>query len=136
MRILAIDHGQARLGIAISDPLQITAQPVATLQNDENLIPNLKKIIDDYGSVTEIVVGLPKSLKGGLGPQAEKVQAFVAELEKNFEIKVVTWDERLTTVAAERDLISAGLSRKKRKKVIDKSAAAYILRNYLDSRKK
>jgi putative Holliday junction resolvase len=99
-------------------------------------INELKKIIKKYEGVNEIVVGLPKTMAGEIGVQARKVLEFVEALKNNFKININTWDERLTTVEAEKTLISAGLSREKRKKVIDKSAAAYILQSYLDSKRK
>jgi len=135
MRILGLDYGTKRLGVAVSDPLGITAQPIAVVDS-ENAIPELQKIIDQYAPVDEIVIGLPKTLKGEIGPAAQNVLAFVETLKQTFKSKIVTWDERLTTAGVEKDLISAGLSRKQRKKVIDKSAAAVILQSYLDTRKK
>lgn len=135
MRILGLDYGSKRLGVAVSDPLGITAQPIAVLDST-NAIEELQKIVSEYSPIDEIVVGLPKTLKGEIGPAAQKVLEFVETLKQNFESKIVTWDERLTTAGVEKDLIAAGLSRKKRKQVIDKSAAAVILRSYLDARKK
>jgi putative Holliday junction resolvase len=139
MRVLGIDHGDKRIGVAISDPLGITAQGVAVIGKGETFesdIRELKRIIKKYDGVDEIVVGLPKTMQGEVGPQAEKVLAFVEALKKEFKLNIVTWDERLTTVEVEKVLIQAGLSREKRKKVIDKSAAACILQNYLDYKKK
>ncbi|OGB87464.1 Holliday junction DNA helicase RuvA [candidate division WOR-1 bacterium RIFCSPLOWO2_02_FULL_46_20] len=135
MRILGLDYGAKRIGVAISDPLGITAQPVAVIEKTagfEQNIQSLTKIIDQYGGVEEIVVGLPKRLSGKIGIAAEKVLVFVEALKKTLPLKIVTWDERLTTVQAEKNLIAAGLSRTKRKKVIDRSAATFILRSYLD----
>lgn len=139
MRILGIDFGEKRIGVAISDPLGLTAQAVAVIGKGESFdmdILELKKIIKKYEGVNEIVVGLPKTMAGEIGVQARKVLEFVEALKNNFKININTWDERLTTVEAEKTLISAGLSREKRKKVIDKSAAAYILQSYLDSKRK
>lgn len=139
MRILGIDYGDKRIGVAISDPLELTASGVAVIGKGETFdhdIRELKRIIKKYDGVDEIVVGLPKTMAGQIGPQAEKVLAFVEVLKKEFKLNIVTWDERLTTVEAERTLIEAGLSRAKRKKVIDKSAAAGILQSYLDRKKK
>ncbi len=132
MRILGIDYGEKRIGLAVSDPLGLTAQPVSVV----NDIDGIKKIVDEYDGIEEIVVGLPKSLSGQLGPQAQKVLGFVEKLRQSFSQTITTWDERLTTAAVERNLIAAGLSRQKRKKVIDKSAATYILQGYLDSKQK
>lgn len=137
MRILGIDYGTKRIGIAVSDPLGITAQAVTVISKGKNYeqdLYKLKEVIKDLGGVDEIVVGLPKTLAGEIGTQAKIVLEFVEALKKEF--KVSTWDERLTTVEAEKTLISAGLSREKRKKVIDKSAATFILQSYLDSKHK
>ncbi len=132
MRILGIDYGEKRIGVAVSDPLGIIAQGIAVIGN----IEELAKIIGQYEKIDEIVVGLPKRMSGEIGIQAQKVLEFVERLKVAYPIPVSTWDERLTTAAAERTLISAGLSREKRKKVIDRSAAAYILQSYLDCKKK
>ena len=92
----------------------------------------LKKIIDQYADIEEIVIGLPKKLSGEIGIQAEKVLAFIEEMKKSISLPIKTWDERLTTAESEKMLIAAGVSRKKRKTVIDKSAATFILQGYLD----
>ena len=134
MRILGIDYGEKRIGIAVSDPLGLTAQPRALIENNQDTLDELDKIIKDYSGVEEIVVGLPKTMKGEMGSQADKVVAFVDSLRSRFSIPITTWDERLTTAAAEKHLIAAGVSRAKRKKVIDKSAATLILQSYLDSK--
>lgn len=139
MRIMGIDFGDKRIGVAISDPLGLTAQAVAVIGKGDdygNDITELKKIIKKYEGVDEIIVGLPMTMKGEMGEQANKVLGFVEALKQSFKIKIGTWDERLTTAQAEKVLISAGLSREKRKKVIDKSAASYILQSYLDSKRK
>jgi len=144
MRILGIDYGTKRIGIAISDPLGITAQAIAVIgrnnaaksENFEAEIKEIKRLIRKYEGVEEIVVGLPKTLKGEVGEQAKMVLEFVGALRKEFKLNVVTWDERLTSVEAEKVLISAGLSREKRRQVIDKSAATLILQSYLDHKRK
>ena len=139
MRILGIDYGDKRIGVAISDPLGIMAQGIAMIGKGETFEPDIreiKRLIKKYDGVEEIVVGLPKTMAGEIGVQAEKVMTFVNELKKEFKINIVTWDERLTTIEAERGLIEAGLSREKRKKVIDKTAAAAILQSYLDRKKR
>jgi putative Holliday junction resolvase len=138
IRILGVDYGEKRIGIAVSDPLGITAQAVAVISKAKNFdqdIVELKKIMEEYNGVEEIVVGLPKTMAGEIGPQAQKVLAFIEALKNGLGVKITPWDERLTTVIAERELISAGVSRAKRKKVIDKSAASYILQSYLDGKK-
>ncbi|HTY13735.1 MAG TPA: Holliday junction resolvase RuvX [Candidatus Omnitrophota bacterium] len=139
MRIFGVDYGDKRIGIAASDPLGITAQGVAVIGKGKTFdedIKEIKKIMKKFDSVNEIVVGLPKTMSGEIGVSAEKVLKFVEALKSAFKIPIVTWDERLTTVQAQRTLSEAGLSAKKQRKVIDKSAAAYILQNYMDSRKK
>lgn len=139
MRVLGLDYGDKRIGVAISDPLGITAQGVAVLGKGETFdqdIKELKRLIKKYDGVDEIVVGLPKTMRGEVGPQAEKVLTFVAALKQEFKLNIATWDERLTTAEAERTLIEAGLSREKRRQVIDKSAAAVILQSYMDHKKR
>ncbi len=139
MRSLGIDFGDKRIGVAISDPLGMIASGIATIQKGETFaqdIEELKKVMAQYSGIEEIVVGLPKMMSGAAGIQVEKVMKFVEALKQAVDIKVVTSDERLTTAAAERTLIEAGLSREKRKKVIDKSAAAAILQGYLDRKTK
>ena len=135
MRIVALDYGSKRVGVAVSDPLGLIAQPLATLDHDQ-VIPQLTELLKQYDRVDELVVGLPKRLSGELGPAADKVLAFVEQLRQVLPMKISTYDERLTTAAAEKTLIAAGLSRAKRKKVIDRSAAANILQDYLDRKKK
>lgn len=133
MRIMALDVGSKRIGVALSDPLKITAQGLQTFQRTtlDKDIAGLWQLIDEY-EVSQLVVGLPKNMDGSVGFKAEEVQQFIADLtaERNIE---VTWvDERLTTVSAERTLLEADVSRAKRKKVIDKMAAVIILQSYLD----
>jgi putative holliday junction resolvase len=134
MRILALDLGDKTIGIAVSDPLMFTAQGITTIKrvNIGKDIESIKEICEEY-AVDEFVVGLPKNMNGTLGPQSEKVMEFCKVLEKKLKKKITLWDERLTTVAAERAMLEADLSRKKRKKIIDKVAATYILQGYLDS---
>jgi putative Holliday junction resolvase len=139
MRLLGIDWGSKRIGIAISDPLGITAQGVAVIGRGENFeadIREIKKIIKKYDGIDEIVVGFPKTLKGEVGPAAEKVTSFIEALKKEFKLNIVAWDERLSTAMTERAMIEAGLKREKRKELIDQSAAAVILQSYLDRKKK
>jgi putative Holliday junction resolvase len=134
MRILGLDVGDKTIGIAVSDGLGLTAQPLTTVRRR-----NLRTDLETIGSliaeheISEIVVGIPKSLNNSLGPQAKKVLKFVDVLKKSFhDIIFHTWDERLSTVEAERVLLQADLSRKRRKAVIDKLAASIILQGYLD----
>jgi putative Holliday junction resolvase len=129
MRIIGLDYGEKRIGIAASDPLGMTAQGVRAVENEDDVC----RVIEEYGDVEKVVVGLPKTMRGEFGPQANKVLDFVERLKSRLKIEIITWDERLTTAQADKFLISAGVSRAGRKKVIDKSAAAIILQNYLDA---
>ncbi|MGI6226824.1 MAG: Holliday junction resolvase RuvX [Peptococcales bacterium] len=133
MRIMGLDVGDKRIGIAISDPLKITAQSLETLNRTTLTqdIGYLCELLKKY-EVEELVVGIPKNMNGTLGPQAQKVQEFVQDLLKVKEIKVTYVDERLSTVTAEKTLIAGDVSRKKRKTVVDKIAAAVILQTHLD----
>ena len=136
MRIMGLDVGSKTVGVAISDAFGWTAQGLKTIQINEAIeefgFNQVGDLIGEY-EVNKIVVGLPKNMNGTIGPRGEACQIYADELEKRFSIPVVLWDERLTTVAAERILLEADVSRKKRKKVIDKMAAAMILQGYLDS---
>jgi putative Holliday junction resolvase len=137
MRIMALDVGDVRIGIALSDPLKITAQGLETLTrtNNKKDYQYIWQLIEDK-EVSELVVGLPKNMNGTIGPQGEKVKTFVEELlkYKDADLKVIYVDERLTTVTAEKTLIAGDVSRKKRKQVVDKLAATIILQSYLDSK--
>ena len=132
---MGLDVGEKTIGVAISDPLKWTAQGLETIQRIgiKKDLQRLEKIIKEY-NVKKIVVGLPKNMNGTIGFQGEKVLQFSKKLNKRFsDIEIIQWDERMTTIAAERTLIEADVSRKKRKGVIDKIAAVYILQGYLDS---
>lgn len=133
MRILGLDLGDKTIGVAISDPLGWTAQGLEVIRRstEEEDIKKLIDIVNKY-QVELIVLGMPKNMNGTIGPQGEKVQQFSQTLENIIKLPVEFWDERLTTAAAERMLIGADVSRSKRKKVIDKMAAALILQGYLD----
>jgi putative holliday junction resolvase len=137
MRVMGLDVGSKTVGVAISDELGWTAQGLETLKinEEENSFgfEQLGKLIQEYG-VEKVVVGLPKNMNGSIGPRGEASQKFAKELETRFGISAILWDERLTTMAAERVLLEADVSRKKRKKVIDKMAAVMILQGYLDSK--
>jgi putative Holliday junction resolvase len=130
---MGLDIGDKTIGVAVSDPLGLTAQGITTIKRSdaESDLQQLKQLIESY-QVELLVVGLPKNMNGTVGPQGEKVLAFKTLLEDRFNLPVVLEDERLTTVAAERMLINADVSRAKRKKVIDKLAASVILQGYLD----
>lgn len=133
MRILGLDVGDRRIGIAISDEMGITAQGLMTLQRTK-IHEDLQKLIQlvQEREVSKIVVGLPRNMNGTYGPQSAKVKEFMNRLLEALQVEVVYWDERLTTVAAQRTLIEGDLSRKKRKLVVDKIAAVIILQSYLD----
>ena len=133
MRIMAWDVGSKRIGVALSDPLKITAQGLQTFQRTtlEEDVKGLWQLIDEH-EVSQLVVGLPKNMDGTIGFKAEEVQQFIADLTAERKIEIIWIDERLTTVSAERVLLEADVSRAKRKKVIDKMAAVVILQSYLD----
>lgn len=133
-KIMGLDVGDKRIGIALSDPLRITAQGLETYtrRTEAEDISHIADIFRNH-DVEYIVCGLPKNMNGTIGPQAEKVQAFAAQIEAELGVRVVFSDERLTTVFAERALLEADMSRQKRRKVIDKLAAVTILQSYLDS---
>lgn len=135
MRILALDVGDKTIGVAVSDELGLTAQGVEVIRrtSPEKDFARLAQIVDAYRADT-IVIGLPKNMNGTIGPRGEAVQRFAAEVAAAFAgVAVKLWDERLSTVAAERALIAADVSRQKRRLVIDKMAAVFILQGYLDS---
>ncbi len=133
MRIMGLDVGTHTIGIAVSDELGLTAQGLKTLRRKsmEEDFQEISAIISQF-EVNKIVVGLPKNMNGTLGVQAETVLKWTEYLQERIQVPVVTWDERLSTVGASRVLLEADLSRRKRKKVIDKLAAVLILQGYLD----
>jgi putative Holliday junction resolvase len=131
MRIMGLDVGDKYIGVAVSDALGITAQGIKTI-NRGNCVDALKRIIKEY-EVGSIVVGVPKMLDGTVGIQGKKVLKFVEELKTAISLPIILWDERLSTVTAEKVLIEANLRRKKRKGLRDKVSATVILQNYLDS---
>lgn len=135
MRILALDVGDKTIGVAASDLLLCTAQGIEVIRRTSlsRDIERLQQLVDQY-EVTTIVVGLPKNMNGTIGPRGELTQQFASELGTLFPgIVIKLWDERLSTVAAQKALIAADVSRAKRKQVIDKMAAVFILQGYLDS---
>ena len=131
---MGLDLGDKRIGVAVSDPLGWTAQGKVVIESKDQLsdIKHIVSLTEEY-NVEKIVIGLPKNMNNTIGPRAQKTLDFVAALKKESSIPIITWDERLTTKEAERTLIKADISRKKRKEVIDKMAAMIILQNYLDS---
>ena len=136
MRILGLDVGSKTVGVSLSDAFGWTAQGLKTIQINEDKgeygFEEIGTLIAE-NEVSKVVVGLHKNMNGTIGPRGEASQFYADELNKRFGVPVVLWDERLTTVAAERVLLEADVSRKKRKQVIDKMAAVMILQGYLDS---
>ncbi|WP_300280038.1 Holliday junction resolvase RuvX [Peptacetobacter sp.] len=132
-RIMGLDIGDRTIGVAVSDLMGMTAQGVKTIKrtSKKNDIDEIKNIIKEK-NVNLIVSGLPKNMNGTVGPQGEKVKKFCELIKEEIDIDIEFWDERLTTVAAEKTLITADVSRKKRKNVIDMMAAVLILQGYLD----
>lgn len=137
MRIIGLDVGEKTIGVALSDGLGLTAQGVEVIRRASRAqdIARLQELIE-ANDVSQIVVGLPKNMDGSIGARAQTCQSFALELEKALGLPVILWDERLTTVAAERTLLSADVSRKKRKQVIDKLAASLILQAFLDAQRR
>lgn len=131
---MALDMGSKNIGVAMSDELGLTAHATERIHR-ESLGKDLEAIADLVRrfSVSKIVVGLPLNMTGALGVEAKKVLEFVEEMRRVLSVSITTWDERLSTVQARRALLEADLSRKKRKKVIDKLAATLILQSYLDA---
>ncbi|WP_099352170.1 Holliday junction resolvase RuvX [Fredinandcohnia onubensis] len=137
MRILGLDVGSKTVGVAVSDEMGWTAQGIETIKINEERqqfgLERLGEIIKEY-EVESVVIGLPKNMNGTIGPRGEASQYYADMVQEKFGLPVELWDERLSTVAAERVLLSADVSRKKRKQVIDKMAAVMILQGYLDSK--
>lgn len=130
---MALDVGSRTIGIACSDALLMTAQGIETIRRTslENDFNRLRELILEY-EVHELVVGMPKNMNGTKGDRAEKTEEFVEKMKTVIDLPITFWDERLSTVMAERQLIAADVSRKKRKGIIDKMAAVVILQGYLD----
>lgn len=135
MRMLALDMGEKNIGVAVSDPLEITAQGVGVIRrsNMKKDLARIGEMLQEY-EVEKIVLGYPLNMDGSVGEKAREIEIFKDKLAKTFSLPVVIWDERLTTAAAQRTLLNAGLGRARRKKVIDKVAAVLILESYLQSR--
>ncbi|MBU1299889.1 MAG: Holliday junction resolvase RuvX [Bacteroidetes bacterium] len=133
-RILGIDYGSKRIGVAISDPLRIIAQGIEVISNTPAFFDKIKMIAEKY-DVEAIVVGFPYNLKGETGQSAKEVQVFIQGLKAVINIPIIEWDERFTSAVAHQTLIDMGVKRKKRqqKSTIDRMAAALILQSYLDS---
>jgi putative Holliday junction resolvase len=137
-RIMGIDFGTTRIGISLSDPLQIIAQPFQTVQNDKTSLQTLEEMIQRE-NVGLVVVGMPLNLKGEKGKKAEEVEKFVADLKRTTTVEIIQWDERFTTSLAHDTLLRMGTKRddrRKKKARVDAMAAAILLQGYLDSRKR
>lgn len=132
MRILALDLGTKRIGLAISDGLGLTAQGLDTIERTDER--SLENVINER-DVTEIVIGLPLNMDGTKGERAQDAIRFAESLKNKFSLPVNMWDERLSTMYAEKEMIRGDLSRKKRKRLNDMLAAQLILQNYLDAKK-
>jgi putative Holliday junction resolvase len=133
MRILAIDHGTKRIGLAISDELGIIAQPLEFVAAEpfDKFLARVKQIVHEK-QVELLLVGMPRNMDGSYGPAALKVQEFVAVLGEALTMPIKTWDERLTSAQANRFLIEGNMRREKRKTKVDQTAAAILLQSYLD----
>lgn len=145
MRVLGLDYGTKTVGVAVSDPLEITAQPLETIERKSagklrQTLARIEAIVEEYGAagqqekIKKIVLGYPKNMNNTEGDRCEATVSFKNDLERRTGLEVVLWDERLTTVEAERILMDSGVRRENRKTYIDKMAAAVILQNYLDSK--
>jgi len=135
MRILALDHGTRRIGVAVSDEMKLIASPLEYIPAEpfSEFLVRLKEIITAQ-QVELILVGMPRNMDGSYGPAAEKVQVFIAALKDTILVPIRTLDERLTTVQAQRFLIQGNVRRRERKEKVDKTAAAILLQSFLDSR--
>ncbi len=134
MRILALDHGTKRVGLAISDETRTIAQPLEFIPAEPfgPFLDRLREVLAEK-QVELILIGMPRNMDGSYGPAAQKVETFVAVLKNAVMIPIKLWDERLTSTMANRSLIQAGVRRKKRKEKVDQTAAAILLQSYLDT---
>lgn len=134
MRILGLDYGDSRIGVAVSDLLGLTAQSVGLIaeKNFEKQVLKVIEYINEY-KAEKVVLGMPKNMNGTIGERGEKTHVFANALKEKCDIPIIFWDERLTTSAAHRTLSESNVSGKKRKGILDKIAAVFILQGYLDS---
>jgi putative Holliday junction resolvase len=134
MRILALDHGTVRIGVALSDELKMIASPLEFIPAEPftDFLIRLKRLVQEK-EVEQIIVGLPRNMDGSFGPAAEKVRDFVTTLKAEVNLPIRTWDERLTSSQANRILIEGNVRRDKRKEKVDGMAAAILLQSYLDA---
>lgn len=136
MRILGLDFGSKTVGVAVSDELLITAQGIEIIRREKQTklrqtLARIEELVAEYG-VEKIVLGYPKNMNNTEGERCEKTKEFKEMLEKRIGLEVVLWDERLTTVAADRSMMETGIRREHRKKFVDEIAAVFILQGYLD----
>jgi putative Holliday junction resolvase len=131
-RVLGIDHGDVRIGIALSDPTEFLASPLCVLDSTKAGLDQIVALIAKH-EVEKVVIGLPRNMDGSYGSATEKVRRFIEKLKKKIDIPVFEWDERLSTVSAHHALREAGFDGKQRKGLVDKVAAQIILQNYLDA---
>jgi putative Holliday junction resolvase len=134
VRILALDHGTVRIGVATSDELKMIASPLEYIPAEpfDEFTDRLRILLQEQ-QVEQIVVGMPRNMDGSYGPAAERVRVFIDRLKQVTQIPIRTWDERLTSAQANRMLIQGNVRRKDRKQVVDKMAAAILLQSYLDT---
>ncbi len=139
MKIAGLDVGSKTIGFAVSDPFGWTAQPITTIQWNEKDIYSadvaLRTLFSEH-NIAKVVIGYPKNMDGSIGERGMKSEEYAQHIERRMKLPTVLWDERLSTVAAERALLEADVSRSKRKKVIDQVAATVILQGYLDAKGK
>ena len=140
MRIMGLDYGSKTIGVAVSDPMGLTAQGLEIIRREEEnklrkSLRRIEELVQEY-QVEEIVLGFPKNMNNTIGERAEKSLQLKETLERRLGLPVVMWDERLTTVEADRTLIEAGVRRENRKKYVDMIAAVFILQGYLDAKAK
>lgn len=138
MRIMGLDYGSKTIGVAVSDPMGLTAQGLEIIRREEEnklrkSLRRIEELVQEY-QVEEIVLGFPKNMNNTIGERAEKSLQLKETLERRLGLPVVMWDERLTTVEADRTLIEAGVRRENRKKYVDMIAAVFILQGYLDAK--
>lgn len=137
MRMMGLDVGEKTIGVAVSDELGLTAQGVTVIRrkNHKQDMTRLQEIAHAY-DIEAIVVGLPRNMDGTVGPRAQQCQSFAKQVQSTLGLPVHLWDERLTTLSAERTLVSADISRRRRKQVVDKIAASLILQGFLDAQRR
>ena len=130
-RVLALDYGEKRIGVAVSDPLGMTAQPRSFITNNKDKITLIKDYIEE-NDIKKIIVGMPLAIRGGRSKKCDEIDEFMITLKKELTIPIDVYDERFSTVGATRQLHEVGMNQKKQRKIIDSMAAAFMLQGYLD----